>query len=47
MGTAAVEFNAESKKSIICGYAPYSGLGISCHAKNKREYYQLIKTLIK
>ena len=21
MGTAAVEFNAESKKSIICGYA--------------------------
>ena len=47
MGTAAVEFNAESKKSIICGYAPYSGLGISCHAKNKREYYQLIKNFNK
>ena len=47
MGTAAVEFNAESKKSIICGYAPYSGLGISCHAKSKKKYYHLIKNFNK
>lgn len=47
MGTAAVEFNAVSKKSIICGYAPYSGLGISCHAKSKKKYYQLIKNFDK
>ena len=47
MGTAAVEFNAESKKSIICGYIHIQDLASLVTQKIKRILSANKKTLIK